>query len=619
VSFRRSMTDNGDTTMASAETADPPFKTVTNPSKSKRLKVTPAQKIAVERTHSFAIRAYFPQPGANTKFNPVTNMRALMIELIKCEPSIAVADPINKNTIVLSSDPFPTNESEFKKFFAISTDTRATANKQHIIIGCQLLSERTMKEIKFDKSKPQFLEWLDKNKIFIESDSLGVNKTTTVGYIMKLHPQLTNRTTLKALIQQAFDDIQISPELAVELDPSLKATAEQAKSNGDFFNPEVPNFEIYKTKLVHGRDKKNKVETDVLGIKSAAPQVRLLKEFFAQLGSPAHYEKQLGVFVPTGAVHLLGAANYVNMICDNNQFIHNVVTIPIGDFQHETLDIPFSIDTSTDIDQTTLLELIADQTWCLSVEKTMIANKVILTTTKSNLEQARLWVDKTLIDIYNQHIDDKLDVTTIRHLTPRRLDKPQLTTASTTYAAMLKQRTTVKTMTDDGKQPYKKPPRAKPNKFGMTFEATDFPTLNKDPATVSATTSAKQTTETTKTTATSTNAEQPVYDYQAELDRITAEIENNLKAQFDSLFNQMESKIEKLTQQQAQNHEEQQKVNAQNAKQQAQNHEEQQKVNAQNAKQLAWVVDNMKRFLKCAVPTSSPFILSPSPFGDGQS
>jgi len=126
-------------------------------------------------------------------------------------------------------------------------------------------------------------------------------------------------------------------------------------------------------------------------------------------------------------------------------------------------------------------------------------------------------------------------------------------------------------------------------------------------------------TSTQTTAAKPVQAAPPAYDYQAELDRITAKIENNLKAQFDTLFTQMESKIEKLAQQQAQNHKEQQKVNAQNARQQAQNHEEQQKVNAQNAKQLAWVVDNMKRFLKCVIPTSSPFTLSPSPFGDGQS
>ncbi len=357
----------------------------------------------------------------------------------------------------------------------------------------------------------------------------------------------------------------------------------------------------------------------MLGIKSAAPKAKLLKEFFAQLGSTAHYEKQLGVFVPTGVVHILGPENYIKLICDNNRFIHSVVTVPVGNFQHDKLDIPFLIDTSTDIDQTTLLEIIAEQEWCLSVEKTTIHNKVLLTTTKMLLETACAWVDNALPDLYNQHIDDKLDVTTMRHLMPRRLDKPMLTSASTTYVEMLKQRTTVKT-TNDSTQTYKKPPCSKATpKIGMTFADKDFPVLNNAQNTTTATTNKKHMTTTQQKAAKPVQVAPPVYDYQAELDRITAKIENNLKAQFNTLFNQMESKIEKLAQQQAQNHEEQQKVNAQNARQQAQNHEEQQKVNAQNAKQLAWVVDNMKRFLKCAVPTSSPFVLSPSPFDDGQS
>jgi len=144
--------------------------------------------------------------------------------------------------IVLSTDPFPTNKSKFKKFFAISTDTCVTANKQHIIIGCQLLSEWMLKEINFDKTKLQLLEWLAKNKIFIELDFLGVHKTTTVGYIMKLHPQLMNHTTLKALIQQAFNDIQISPDLAADLDPSLKDANDHAKNNATFSIQRYPTL-----------------------------------------------------------------------------------------------------------------------------------------------------------------------------------------------------------------------------------------------------------------------------------------------------------------------------------------------------------------------------------------
>jgi len=59
------------------------------------------------------------------------------------------------------------------------------------------------------------------------------------------------------------------------------------------------------------------------------------------------------------------------------------MTIPLGDFQHETLDIPFSLDTNTDIDQTTLLDIIVEPPWCLNVEKMKIINKVMVTTTKN--------------------------------------------------------------------------------------------------------------------------------------------------------------------------------------------------------------------------------------------
>jgi len=107
----------------------------------------------------------------------------------------------------------------------------------------------------------------------------------------------------------------------------------------------------------------------------------------------------------------VGATNYVNLIRDNNAFIHSVVTIPIGDFQHDTLDIPFSTDSTTDIDTTTLTELIDDQPWCLNIKKTTTANKVLITTTKENLSTARQWIDDTLPTIYSQFIADKIDVT----------------------------------------------------------------------------------------------------------------------------------------------------------------------------------------------------------------
>jgi len=572
------MTDSGDTTMASAEAADPPFIAVRNPSKTKRLKATQAQKIAVERTHSFTIRVYFPTPDPNVKFHPIANMRAFLAELIKTEPSIVIVNPTNQNQLILSKESIPTKEEMFKQFFTISTEIRSKKNQQHVIIGCHMLSERTMKEIKFDKTKPQFMNWIDNAKVFIESDTLGVSKTTTIGYITKVHPILTNRTTLKALLQSALDDIVIDPTLAVELDPTLKDVHLQAQTDGDFFNPELPPFEIYKTKLIHGRDKA-KVETNVLGVKSTVQQAKLLKEFFSQMASPVHYENQIGVFVPTGAVHLLGADNYDKLIRDNNAFIHSVVTIPLGDFQHESLDIPFSLDPSTDIDTITLLDFIAEQPWCLSVDKTTTTNKVLLTTTKPHLETARKWVDTVLPHIYSQSILDKIDVTTLRRIIPRRLDKPILTVASSAYADKLKARTTTTATTSTNTKHFAKPPKTrKLPHVGLTFDETDFPPLAPAASTQTTTTTATQ-------TQTSVAAPPPAipaaqYDYKAEMARITAVIENDLKQQFAALFATMEQRLEHLTQQQAENY------------------AEQQKVNAINTQQLAWVVDNLKSLLK---------------------
>jgi len=592
------MTDSGDTTMASAEAADPPFIAVRNPSKTKRLKAAPAQKIAVERTHAFTIHVYFPTPDANVKFNPITNMRAFLVELVKTEPSIVIVNPSDQTQLVLSTDSIPNKEETFKKFFTISTDLRSKKNQQHVIIGCHMLSERTMKEIKFDKTRPQLMTWIDNAKIFIESDTLGVTKTTTIGYITKVHPILTNRTTLKALLQSALEGIVIDPKLAVELDPTLKEEQLQARNNGDFFNPKLPPFELYKTKLIHGRDK-TKVETNVLGVKSTIQHARLLKEFFSQMASPVHYENQIGVFVPTGAVHLLGADNYEKLIRDDNAFIHSVVTIPLGDFQHETLEIPFSLDSSTDIDTITLLDLIAEQNWCLGVDKSTTINKVLITTTKKHLEIARNWADRILPKIYSQCILDKLDVTTLSRLIPRRLDKPILTVASSAYADKLKVRTTNATTTTPNTKNYAKPPRTrKQPQVGLTFDEADFPSL----ATTASTQAATMTAAPPKTSIAASIPATPAtqYDYKAEMARISQVIENDLKQQFAAMFTSMEQRIEQLTQQHAESY------------------AEQQKVNAFNTQQLGWVVDTLKGLIHHQPPGQT--FHSPLPLrGNGQS
>ncbi len=215
------MTETADTTMADAEAADTSFKPVPSKNKSKRLKAALVQKDIVSRTHAFTIRVYFP-PWANMKFNPVSSMRSFFSEVLKYEPSLVVVNQTSDEQLVLATTPLPTNEEEFKKYFAVTVDTRVRPNKQHLLVGCKLLGERTFCNIKFDKTKPELLAWMKKEEIFVESDPLGINRTVTIGYLTQLHPTLTKRTILKDLLRLALEDIVMDEDLAIDLDPSLK-------------------------------------------------------------------------------------------------------------------------------------------------------------------------------------------------------------------------------------------------------------------------------------------------------------------------------------------------------------------------------------------------------------
>jgi len=123
-------------------------------------------------------------------------------------------------------------------------DICANTKQQHIIIGCQIRSEGTLCEIKFDKTKKSFLDWLTKEKVFVK-----------IGYLACLHPQYTNKTNLKELLNIAFEGIHLDPKLVVELDPSLKSLQNAVTSNGDVFVTPPPPFELYKMKITHSRDK----------------------------------------------------------------------------------------------------------------------------------------------------------------------------------------------------------------------------------------------------------------------------------------------------------------------------------------------------------------------------
>jgi len=380
----------------------------------------------------------------------------------------------------------------------------------------------------------KFLNWLSKEQIFIESDSLGISNMATVRYLFKLWPHLTNRTFLKPLLIETLCNI-VPLELACKLDPTLETQQAEATVNRDLFIPEPPPFKIYKTHVSYGQDDKL-IKMDTIGIKCAINKSRLLKEFFTQLGNPMELDTRIGTFFPTSTIHLIGSDAYVKLLQDHNSFLQTVVTVPIGDFQHATLDIPYVTDSSTDIDATTLYDAITKQPWCLSLKCTTTTNKVLLITTKGQLTEAHVWVDGQLPLLYEQNISDKLDITTLQSLLPCQLDKPFITSASTNYAAQLKQCSSIITATPTKQNLLNHPLRTRNTKPPtITYVEAASQQIKNSPTSPVAT-----------ATPASATASTPAFDYQSALQRISHDIKMTLKAKFDAAIANLQKSIDNI-------------------------------------------------------------------------
>ncbi len=449
------MTDPPSSTMAPSEAAAPSTANATARTPSHNPPAQRATKSLVTREYDLTIRAFFPTPTAPTKLNPITAMKQLFKTMIKDEPSLVIRSPRNDKQIVLDTASLPSGENEFKKFFKVSTTHNEKHNKTHVCIRCNVLSNRTLSQIKFRSTDSHLLDWLKKERVFVESDSLGIERPITVGYFTKIAPDITNLANLREHLVNQLLLVEIAAETAIELAPHLKDAQLDAMTNGDDYIPILPNFEIYRTRLSHGREP-TQVTTDVIGVKCEPRDAKLLGEFFTRMASKTNNDHRDGTFIPKGAPHLLGPKLYEQVIQDNNFFLSNVATIPVN-LKYEAWFAVIDPHNNSGNDPISLYEHLLRKPWFLRIES-IGRTKCLLVTTRPNLPTARSWIDENLETLVLKSIPPGIDPPASS--LPCRLDKPVYTAASKTYADILKQQfslaPTPQTSTTDNNRPPKK-------------------------------------------------------------------------------------------------------------------------------------------------------------------
>ncbi len=444
-------------TMAVDDDDPVPFTPVTPAKSNKKAKPNPSEVNRAEHVHEIDLRIIFTNSGHSGRtFNVATYTKNLFSAMLHHDETIAVK--ATESTLYIAHDPFPKDKEQFRKYFNVHNPTKHPKHRNQTVIGCVILSNRTIPDIKKASNDTHtMMTWLQNNHTYLEADSLGTTKICTVGYLFNVHPRISHHSNLKKRIYDELEKVTITVEEAQELDPLAKEYHDD-NSNETF----IPPLEIYVTSAGHGANN-NRVVTQTIGIKSNIEHAALLKEMLIRITKNSPNNKPTLKFIPTGLASTIGNDAYSALICKNNQYLTAVTTIPVVGFTEETLALSIdAYDPTTKTKKKTIRNILLDTPWCHAIEPTNYVGKFHLLTTKAHAQEGRQWLDANLKPMFDNYIS-KLPafVPDIDNPIAQRADYRPQSTTMTTYAAALKSETinSVQNTTPTTSKRFNKPPK----------------------------------------------------------------------------------------------------------------------------------------------------------------
>jgi len=98
------------------------------------------------------IRILFKKmPKACSQFNVPSNIKQVLLAMMKVNPSLSVLSLDKKLTYHPSQNDFPVQEEAFKTYFLVHPSSTKPSLHRTVTIGCVLWSLKTIKDIKFAK------------------------------------------------------------------------------------------------------------------------------------------------------------------------------------------------------------------------------------------------------------------------------------------------------------------------------------------------------------------------------------------------------------------------------------------------------------------------------------
>jgi len=145
-------------------------------------------KMRITMTDNFSGR----KPTAQATYNPMPKAKTLMLTMAEQDPGLSITSINGKSTLIIKTDTFPCTETQFKQYFHCNWEKTGTTTREKVLLGCNINSNETLNNLKHELQPNNLLQWLGKEKVFLEADVLGIRKTKTIGYLNGIHPRVVN-------------------------------------------------------------------------------------------------------------------------------------------------------------------------------------------------------------------------------------------------------------------------------------------------------------------------------------------------------------------------------------------------------------------------------------------
>jgi len=381
--------------------------------------MTPTGAPPVKPEFETEIRIIFQLPNSNREtFCPAQQMQSFTRELSKYDSTIAF-DALNEGSDLLypQYDAFPLMEIEFEQHFYLHPSPKKSIRQNMVTIGCQILSVQKTVDLKKATSKTgTLMEWLKSCQIFIEADSLGYCTIRTLGYFFFAHPNIMHCTSLKGVLQETLNDVQLTQDELIEIDPyavefynpkehcsTEDDKMEELNETNEMPNEEcyanVPPFEVYSTPVGYGTSM-SRVSTRAMCIKSTVKHGKLLNELLLRMKINMNAFPSIKC-IPVGMTTMIGSVPYTTLIQQNNVYLTSVATIAVAGIQDKTLNLKIPVQQAGNRKTQTLQEILMATKWCTQIEPMQTPGRILLITTKSNLDQGHQWLDDNLLSLFN--------------------------------------------------------------------------------------------------------------------------------------------------------------------------------------------------------------------------